>query len=81
MPLLARSLGVVAGILLAGMLFGCMHGPEYNWSWQHVLLITLAGVVFGCARYAARSTLAAAMMHSTFNLTQFAAFVFSEHIR
>jgi hypothetical protein len=77
MPLLVRSLSALPGIVLAAALFGCMHGPEYHWSWRHVLLIGLAGVAFGYARYAARSTTAAALMHATFNLTQFAAFLFS----
>jgi membrane protease YdiL (CAAX protease family) len=81
MPLFARSLNAVAGILLSGLLFGCMHGPEYQWSWRHVLLISLAGVAFGYARQIARSTTAAFLMHATFNLTQFAAFLFSEQTR
>jgi len=76
MPLLVRSLSALPGIVLAAALFGCMHGPEYHWSWRHVLLIGLAGVAFGYARYAGRSTTAAALMHATFNLTQFAAFLF-----
>jgi len=77
MPLLVRSLGVLPGIVLAAALFGCMHGPEYRWSWRHVVLIGLAGVAFGYARHLTRSTTAAALMHATFNLTQFAAFLFS----
>jgi len=78
MPLLVRSLTAVPGIFAAALLFGCMHGPEYQWSWRHVLMISLAGVAFGYARQYARSTTAAFLMHSTFNLTQFAAFVFSQ---
>jgi membrane protease YdiL (CAAX protease family) len=81
MPLFARSLSAVPGILLAALLFGGMHGPEYQWSWRHVLLISLAGVAFGYARGFARSTTAAFLMHATFNLTQFAAFLFSEQPR
>jgi membrane protease YdiL (CAAX protease family) len=81
MPLFVRSLTAVPGILLAAVLFGCMHGPEYRWSWRHVLLISLAGVAFGYARQLTRSTTAAMLMHATFNLTQFAAFLFSEHTR
>ena len=77
MPLLVRSLSALPGIVLAAALFGCMHGPEYQWSWRHVLLISLAGVAFGYARQKTRSTTAAFLMHATFNLTQFAAFLFS----
>ncbi len=81
MPLFVRSLTAVPGILLAALLFGSMHGPEYQWSWRHVLLIGLAGVAFGYGRQFARSTTAAFLMHATFNLTQFAGFLFSEHTR
>ncbi|HXA66084.1 MAG TPA: type II CAAX endopeptidase family protein [Bryobacteraceae bacterium] len=75
LPLFVRSLGAAAGIIFTGLLFGCLHAPEYSWSWRHVLLVALAGCVFGWARYQTGSTIAAAYMHSTYNLTQFAAFV------
>jgi len=75
MPLFVRSMGAVAGIVLAGVLFGAMHGPEYQWSWQHVVLISGVGVAFGWARYRTHSTIPAALMHSAFNLTQFTAFI------
>jgi hypothetical protein len=73
MPLLVRSLGVVAGVVATGVLFGAMHGYEYEWSWRHILLISMAGSIFGWARYKTRSTTVSVFMHSTFNLTQFAA--------
>jgi membrane protease YdiL (CAAX protease family) len=78
MPLFVRSLTAVPGILLAAFLFGCMHGPEYQWSWRHILLISLAGVAFGYARQITRSTTAAFLMHATFNLTQFVGFLVSQ---
>jgi membrane protease YdiL (CAAX protease family) len=75
MPLLVRSLGAAGGILLTGIIFGSIHGYEYQWSWRHMLLISAAGCVFGWVRYKTQSTVASAFMHSTFNLTQFAAFL------
>ena len=75
MPLFIRTLGAALGILFTAVLFGCAHGYEYAWSWRHILLISTAGLIFGWARYKTGSTAAAAFMHSTFNLTQFAAFV------
>src|SRR5579864_9495974 len=75
MPLLIRSLGVAAGIAATGIVFGCAHGYEYQWSWRHMVLISAAGSIFGWARYKTGSTIAAAFMHATFNLTQFAAFL------
>jgi membrane protease YdiL (CAAX protease family) len=75
MPLLVRSLGAAGGIVATGFIFGCMHGYEYEWSWRHMLLISLVGSAFGWAKHKTQSTAAAAFMHSTFNLAQFAAFV------
>jgi membrane protease YdiL (CAAX protease family) len=75
MPLLVRSLGAAGGIVLTGFIFGSIHGYEYEWSWRHMLLISLVGCVFGWAKYKTQSTAAAAFMHATFNLTQFAAFL------
>lgn len=81
MPLLIRSLGVAAGIVLTGVLFGALHAYEYEWSWRHSLLIALAGSVFGWARYASGSTAASTFMHATFNLTQFAALLTQSGIK
>jgi membrane protease YdiL (CAAX protease family) len=73
MPLLIRTIGAVGGILVTGVIFGSIHGYEYEWSWQYMLLISLVGCVFGWTKYKTGSTLASALMHGTFNLTQFAA--------
>lgn len=73
MPLLIRSIGPASGIVATGIIFGSVHGYEYQWSWQYMLLISLVGCVFGWAKYKTRSTVTSALMHATFNLTQFVA--------
>jgi membrane protease YdiL (CAAX protease family) len=75
MPLLVRSMGTVAGIVLTGLLFGSLHAPEYGWSWKHVTLIATAGCIFGWVRYRTGSTAAATFMHSSYNLTQLIGFL------
>ena len=75
MPLLIRSLGAIAGVVLTGLLFGALHAAEYQWSWKHVLLISTAGTAFGWVRYRTGSTAASTFMHSSYNLTQLAAFL------
>ena len=75
MPLLIRSLGSVAGIVLTGLLFGSLHAPEYGWSWKHAVLIATAGSIFGWVRYRTGSTAAATFMHSSYNLTQLIGFL------
>lgn len=75
LPLLARSFGTAVAITLAAIPFALLHGPQYSWSWIHVVLVGLAGVCFGIARVATRSTAAAVGMHATYNLTFFSAFL------
>jgi membrane protease YdiL (CAAX protease family) len=78
MPLMIRSLGAAGGIVLTGFLFGSIHGYEYQWAWQYMLLISLVGCIFGWTKYRTQSTLASALMHSAFNLTQFAALLWQQ---
>ena len=70
-PLLVRSFGAVAGILLAAAPFGMLHYWEYNESWRSALQIGLAGATFGWMRQATGSTRAAAIMHASFNALSF----------
>jgi len=70
-PLLARSLGPWLGILLTAVPFALLHGAQNHWAWQPVVLIGVAGVVFGYVRYKTGSTTAAFLMHSAYNATGF----------
>ncbi len=70
-PLFVRSLGVPGGILLAAVLFGVLHLPEYGNSWRHGLLIAGAGATFGWMRHRSGSTASAALMHAAYNGTFF----------
>lgn len=73
MPLLVRSFGPAVGILSTAALFGAMHAPEYQKTWQYAVVIGLAGAVFGFVRYRTGSTGSAAFMHIGYNLIQFVA--------
>jgi membrane protease YdiL (CAAX protease family) len=66
-PVVVRTAGVVAGVLITGLLFALPHGPQYAWSWRHVVLIALAGSGFGWWRLRTRSTGAAILMHASYN--------------
>jgi membrane protease YdiL (CAAX protease family) len=72
-PVLVRSFGAIAGILLAAIPFGLLHLSQYGGSWRHGLLITMAGVGFGWMRQASGSTRAATIMHAAYNFIFFAA--------
>jgi membrane protease YdiL (CAAX protease family) len=66
-PVAIKSAGVIAGILIGAIPFALLHGPQYAWSWRHVLLITMAGSGFGWWRERTQSTGAATLMHAGYN--------------
>ena len=74
-PLATQAVGTFLGIVLTAVPFAMIHGPQVHWSWQHLLLLTLAGSVFGWIRFRTGSTVASTIMHSTYNLTQLVAYL------
>lgn len=68
MPLLVRTFGPIAGIALQAVPFAILHGVEYAWAWQQLILMFLAGSAFGWMRYKTGSTAAATYMHAGYNL-------------
>lgn len=75
MPLLAKYMPGIAAAVVTAIPFALLHGPAYHWSWQHLLLVFLAGCVFGIVRSLLDSTLAAAATHSAYNLTLLAGYI------
>ena len=74
-PLLERSLGAWPAILLAATGFALLHGKEYQWAWQQLLVVGLAGVAFGYARFKTGSTAAGALLHGGYNLAFFVGYL------
>lgn len=77
LPLLVRSFGAVAGVVLCSLPFTVLHGPQYHWTWQHMTLLLLASAAFCVIRLRTGSTAAAALAHATYNLTFFLLYVLS----
>jgi hypothetical protein len=74
-PLLAKSFGAAAGIVLSTLPFALLHGMQYRWAWQPIVLVGVAGLVFGFARHKTCSTAAAAILHCGYNTTWFVGFL------
>lgn len=74
-PLLAKSFGAAAGVLLSALPFALLHGAQYEWAWQQITLVGIAGAAFGIVRHRTGSTAASTILHGCFNLTQFVAFL------
>ncbi len=68
-PVLARQIGMVAGILVSALGFGLMHAAQYGYSWASILLIFLVGVVLGTVRAKKNSVAAGVLVHMGYNGT------------
>ncbi|MGD0578165.1 MAG: CPBP family glutamic-type intramembrane protease, partial [Bryobacteraceae bacterium] len=62
-------------ILSTSLLFAALHGPQYAWSWQHLLLLVLASAAFGVTRARWNSTGASTLVHAAYNMTFFIGFL------
>lgn len=71
LPLLTRPLGAVLGVMATAAPFALLHGSEYAWGWQQIVIVFLAGSAFGWMRWRTGSTAAATVMHSAYNLVFF----------
>jgi uncharacterized protein len=74
LPVVAHAAGVWAGLIITSLPFALIHGSQYSWSWQHLALLLLAGIVFGLVRLHADSTLASTITHCAYNLAMFAGY-------
>jgi membrane protease YdiL (CAAX protease family) len=68
-PLFAKSFGVVASILITGILFGLMHGAQLGWTWELVSVLICVGVVFTFVRARTGSVFASFLLHLGYNTT------------
>jgi membrane protease YdiL (CAAX protease family) len=78
LPLLARTFGAVAGVALTALPFALLHGPQYKWTWQLVLLIFMAGCAFGWTRLRTGSTATSTVLHAAYNSVFLAPYFFSD---
>ena len=68
LPVLARTAGVPVAIGLSAVLFTALHKPPTLAQW---LCFTATGAAYGWIRVKSRSTTAAMLMHSAYNVTLF----------
>lgn len=77
-PLFVRSLGLMGGLVATALPFSLLHGPQYNWNWKLLLILTLASISFGYVRHRTGSTAASSLTHAAYNLTFMAGMIFRE---
>ena len=73
------QVGVRLAIVGTAALFAGMHVPQYWGAWNHVLLISLVGVVFSLARGLTGSLAPSVILHLAYNTGLMVAFFFETH--
>jgi membrane protease YdiL (CAAX protease family) len=66
-PLVAKTFGILPGILVTGVLFGMMHGAQLGWTPGFVILLSIVGLVFTFARARTGTVLASYLLHLGYN--------------
>jgi membrane protease YdiL (CAAX protease family) len=78
-PLLTRTIGVTAAVLVTSFLFGALHAFQYMKLWQYVAAVSLVGVALGILRAYTNSIIPGVVMHGCFNAVSVVALVVSKY--
>jgi membrane protease YdiL (CAAX protease family) len=70
-PIATRTFGAAGGIAGTSLVFATLHGFEYQWCWQYLLLVFAASIAFGWTRMRWNSTGASTLLHAGYNLMFF----------
>lgn len=78
-PVVARTFGVVPGVVLTGVLFGLLHASQLGGNLPQVALIIAVGIVFTAARAKTGSVLPGYLLHVSYNSFIAIAFLIASH--
>jgi uncharacterized protein len=78
-PVIARSFGVNAGIVVTGTLFGLLHASQLWGGWAQIALLVLVGIVFTYARARTYTVVASYLLHVSYNSCLFLGFLVASH--
>jgi membrane protease YdiL (CAAX protease family) len=78
-PVIARAMGIGAGVIITGALFGMLHAFQLWGGWWQIGLLIFVGIVLTAVRAATRTVAASYIVHLVYNSVQVAAFLFATH--
>ncbi len=78
-PVIARSFGVNASILVTGTLFGLLHASQLWGAWAQIAMLVVVGIVFTYARARTRTVVASYILHVSYNSCLFLGFLLASH--
>jgi uncharacterized protein len=78
-PVVARTFGIVPGVIFTGLLFGLMHASQLGGNLPQVALIIVVGIVFTAARAKTGNVLPGYLLHVSYNSFIAIAFLIASH--
>jgi membrane protease YdiL (CAAX protease family) len=78
-PMFARWFGVIPSIVITGVLFGLMHGPQLGGAKSLIAVMSFVGIIFTVARARTGSVFASYLMHLGYNSLIGASLILATH--
>jgi uncharacterized protein len=78
-PVVARSFGVGASIVVTGTLFGLLHAVQLWGGWVQIGLMVVVGIVFTYARSVTKTIVASYLLHLSYNSVPLLFYVIASH--
>jgi membrane protease YdiL (CAAX protease family) len=78
-PVVARTFGIVPGVIFTGLIFGLMHASQLGGNVPQVALLTTVGIVFTAVRAKTGSVLPGFLVHVSYNAFISIAFLIGSH--
>ena len=78
-PVLARSWGVTASVIVTGTVFGLLHAAQLWGGWGQIALLVVVGIIFTYVRAVTRTVLASYLLHVSYNSFLFIAYAVASH--
>lgn len=78
-PVVARTFGVIPGVIFTGLIFGLMHASQLGGNVPQVALLATVGIVFTAVRAKTGSVLPGFLVHVSYNAFISIAFLIGSH--
>lgn len=78
-PVIARSLGIMASVIITGTLFGLLHAAQLWGGWTQIALLVVVGIIFTYVRAKTRTVVASYLLHLSYNSFLFVMFLVASH--
>jgi hypothetical protein len=78
-PVIARSLGIAASVVITGIIFGLLHAAQLWGGWLQIALLVIVGIIFTYVRAVTKTVIASYVLHLSYNSYLFLIFMISSN--